>query len=119
MRGWAGSRPGRAATSPRGAGKRTPAASASWRRSPGTATAPPAGRNGSRMAGAAPVAHGPWVVAEGHPACRRPGQAEQTAAQPASPRTSRQGPLDVAGRAAARSPVGGSAAYGMAGTVRA
>ncbi|SCE76289.1 hypothetical protein GA0070561_1450 [Micromonospora saelicesensis] len=44
------------------------------------------GRSGSRMAGAPSAGHGPWVVAVGHPACHRPGQAEQTTARPASAR---------------------------------
>lgn len=38
------------------------------------------GRSGSRMAGAPPAGDGPWVVAVGHPACPRPGRAEQTTA---------------------------------------
>ena len=45
------------------------------------------GRNDSRMAGAPSAPCGPWVVAQGHPASRRPGQAEQTPARPASVRT--------------------------------
>lgn len=48
------------------------------------------GNSGSRRAGAPSVGCGPWVVAVGHSACRRPGQAEQTTVRtPASESVSR------------------------------
>lgn len=85
---WAGSRPGRAASNPRGVGERTPAPSADWRRSRGCGyCASGGGRNDSRMVGAPSAGCGPRVVAQGHPACRQPGRAEQTTARPASART--------------------------------
>lgn len=79
-----------------------------------TVTAPPAGalrlQDGRRPSAAAGSEDGC-----GRPSvCHRPGQAEQTAARPASVRTSRRGPLDVVSRAAARSPSSGSVADRMA-----
>ena len=59
----------------------------------------------------------PRVVAVGHPVCHRPGQAEHrrpTRQRPYEP----SGPQAVAGRAAARSPAGGSMADRMADGVR-
>jgi len=109
----AGSRPGRAARSPRGAGLVGALAVVAGLRF----TAPPAGASGSGMAGPASAGAGPWAVAGGHPACHRPGQAEQATARPASARPCVKTRLEVAGRAAARFPKGGPTADGMAGPV--
>jgi hypothetical protein len=71
------------------------------------------GRSGSEMAEQPRrLAVGGWLRWAIPPA-GDPGQAEQTTARPASVRTCCQGPLDMAGRAAARSPRGGSTADGM------
>lgn len=112
---WAGSRPGRASAAQESTRRPRRRAGGGYAVA---ATAPPAGAlrlqdgrgcvGGSRSVGGC---GGP------HPVCHRPGRAEQTTARPASVRTSRQGSLDVAGRAAARSPEGGSTADGMGRSV--
>ena len=72
------------------------------------------GRSGSRMAGAPSAGHGPWVVAVGAiPPAIDPGEPSRPPPDPPAS-IGRQGPLDVAGRAVARSPEGGSMADGMA-----
>ena len=47
---------------------------------------PPAGALWLRDGQDPRAGRGPWVVARDHPACRRPGRAEQTTARPASVR---------------------------------
>lgn len=65
------------------AGSARRVAAASWSRLPRLRR----GRNDSEMVGGPSAGCGPWVVAQGHPASRRPGRAEQTTARPASVRT--------------------------------
>lgn len=76
------------------------------------------GRSGSRMAGAPPAGRGPWVVAVGHPACHRPGRAEQTTAWPASVRTCVKVRLTWRARRRPAPQEGGSRADGMAAAGR-
>ena len=109
---WAGSRPGRAATSPRGVGERTPAASASGGGRGVAVSAPPAGalrlQDGRDTVGGSRSVGG----------CGRPSRLPSTRASRADHRPARQRPnvrqgrLN-GGRAAARSPEGGSTADGM------
>lgn len=72
------------------------------------------GRNDSEMVGGPSAGCGPWVVALGHPASRRPGRAEQTTARPASVRTCVKVRLTWRTGRRPAPQEGGSAADGMA-----
>jgi hypothetical protein len=83
-----GRQPAGAAPGRRGVGQRTPGPDTRGELGRVVAvTAPPAGALRLQDGRRPPAGRGPWVVARSHPVCRRPGQAEQTTARPASVRT--------------------------------
>jgi hypothetical protein len=109
---WAGSRPAAPYPARRRTGHARSGHARRGRRA-GAITAPPAGalrlQDGRRPS----AGSGPWVVAVGHPASRRPGQAEQTTARRASVRTCVNARLTWRTWRRPAPTVGGSMADGM------